>query len=279
MVAVVVTGVSRDAVERVSATLFALGAAGLQEDWLPGEAPPPRQPWDTGPPAPAPDRVVLRAWIDGPDVAAIEAAVAGSGSVAWEEVEDRDWDAEWRAGFGPIEVAPGWVLAPPWDAPPGALIVEPGQGFGTGLHPSTRMALRGLLATGCTAGTALDIGCGSGVLAIAAARLGLRATGIDVEAGAVRDAERNAALNGVSCAFSTTTLEDVPGTFDVVLANLHAELLVALRDPIVGRTGEALVMAGILADRADGVVAAYAPRLRLVGTEREDEWVALRWAR
>ena len=95
----------------------------------------------------------------------------------------------------------------------------------------------------------------------------------------MRDAERNAALNGVSCAFSTTALEDVPGSFDVVLANLHAELLVALRDPIVARTGGVLVMAGILADRADGVVAAYAPRLRLIATERDDEWVALRWVR
>lgn len=280
MIALVIAGVRRSRVDTVSAALFAAGAHGVQEDWLPGEAPPPRQPWDTGPPAPEPERVLLRAWFDaGVDRGAVQRLVRGEGAARWEEVEERDWEAEWRAGFGPVEVAPGWVIAPPWDAPPGALIVEPGQGFGTGLHPSTRMALRGMLATGVRAGRALDVGTGSGVLAIAAARLGLTATGIDVEEGAVRDAERNAERNGVRCDFSTTPLAELRGTWDLVLANLHAELLIDLREALVARTGQSLVMAGILTDRLDGVLAAYDGALALAETEREEDWVALRWQR
>lgn len=277
MVALVVSGVPRAAVDRVSGLLFGAGAAGLQEDWLPGEAPRPRQPWDQGPADPEPDRVVLRAWFDARDEA-IEALVAAWGSTRWEEVEDRDWDAEWRKSFGPVPVADGWVIAPPWDAPPGALIIEPGQGFGTGLHPSTRMALRLMLAVD-PPGTALDVGCGSGVLALAAARRGFRATGIDVEASAVRDADHNAALNGLTASFSTTPLADVPGVWDLVLANLHAELLVDLRDALVARTGRALVTAGVLADRADRVRAALSPALVEVASEQDEEWVAMRWVR
>ncbi|MEQ1566909.1 MAG: 50S ribosomal protein L11 methyltransferase [Myxococcota bacterium] len=280
MIELVVSGVDQRWVEALSEKLFAAGAAGLQEDWLPGEAPAPRQPWDTDPAPPEPTHRVIRAWFDAPDRAAIERKVRRYGAVSWAEVEQRDWEAEFRAGFAPIHVTDGWVIAPPWDAPPGALVIEPGQGFGTGLHPSTRMALRLLLgAAPAAGGTALDVGCGSGVLALAAARLGLDAYGIDVEASAVRDAERNAALNHLVARFDATPLEQVPGRFDVVLANLHAELLLSLRAPLLDHTGLWLVQAGILADREAAVREAYAPALTLAGREVEGEWVALAWRR
>jgi ribosomal protein L11 methyltransferase len=290
VVALVISGVPRAALDRVSGLLFGAGALGLQEDWLPGQAPAPRQPWDQGPAAPEPDRILVRVWFEQPDRAALEALVGSFGDLRWEDVEDRDWDAEWRAGFGPVQVTDGWVIAPPWDAPPGALLIEPGQGFGTGLHPSTRMALRLMLpvADPSRGGvqprhhplrTALDVGCGSGVLALACARLGLEARGIDVEETAIRDARHNAELNGLTAVFGTEPLDELRGTWDLVLANLHAELLIALRDALVARAGRVLVMAGILADREAAVRAAYEGALTATATEREEEWVAIRWER
>ncbi|MEZ4241876.1 MAG: hypothetical protein R3F59_38145, partial [Myxococcota bacterium] len=87
-------GVSRADLELASATLFAEGALGLQEDWLPGEAPAPLQPWDRGPAPPEPDRVVLKAWFDAPDREAVAAAVARfAPELRWGEVEEQDWEA------------------------------------------------------------------------------------------------------------------------------------------------------------------------------------------
>lgn len=271
--------VPRSDVERYSARLFAAGALGLQEDWLEGETPAPRQPWDTGPSAAEPVRILLRAWFEDPDRPAVEASVdPGSVSVRWVEVEDRDWDEEWKKGFVPIDVGNGLVIAPPWDAPEGALIIEPGQGFGTGQHPSTLQALRHLLRFAPGRHTALDVGCGSGILALAASRLSLTVVGIDVEAAAIRDADRNAAHNGFgpgAIRFSTTPVSQIAGRFDVVLANLHAELLVSLATELERLTGEVLIVAGILADRELRVEAA----LEAAGLVRETrdldgEWVS-----
>ena len=268
--------IARGDVERHSARLFAAGAVGIQEDWLEGETPVPRQPWDTGPAAPEPGRVVLRAWFEDPDRAAVEAAVgAGVAQLQWVEVEDTDWEEVWRQGFAPIEVGEGLVIAPPWNAPEGSLVIEPGQGFGTGQHPSTLQALRHLLRFAEGRRTALDVGCGSGILALAAARLSMTVTGIDVEEAAIRDSERNAARNGLTARFSTTPVHEVGGTWDIVLANLHAELLILLAEELARLTGGVLIVAGILSDRSDRVHAA----LERVGLVREDrahdgEWVS-----
>lgn len=284
----VLPGVPRARMDELSGRLFAAGALGLAEDWMPGAAPPPRQPWDPDGPDPEPDPVWVRAWFEDPNEAEIgdwarafvSREARGSGGVRWEEVEDRDWEAESRASFPAVEVAPGWWIAPPWDPRPGALIIEPGTGFGTGHHASTRTALRLFLrGPGQQAGTALDVGCGSGILALAAARLGARVTGIDVEATAVRDAQHNAALNQLEVAFSGAPLHTLTGTFDLVFANLHAELLVALAPEICARTGRWLIVAGVLADREAQVHEAFAGALTCADRETEDEWVALTWER
>ena len=268
-------GLPRSRLDEASARLFAEGTLGLQEDWLPGTAPPVRQPWDADPPKSArgepnapdphtPDRIVLRAWFDDPDRASIEAVVADLGAeVVWGALDDRDWEAERRARFAPVHIGPDLIVAPPWDAPPGALIIDPGQGFGTGHHPSTVQALRALSAWAPGHRTALDVGTGSGVLAIAAARRGIEVEGIDVEEAAVRDAEKNAALNGVTAQFSTTPIEQLSGARDLVLANLHAELLVDLAAALDRLTGRTLIVAGILADRERAVVDALGGRFAL----------------
>lgn len=273
-------GLPRADLDRVSDRLFELGASGLQEDHLPGEAPPVRQPWDTGPPPPPSARVVLRAWFEDPDRPAVEAALAGAApELRWDEVEEVDWEAEWRASFRPLVISPRLVVAPPWDAPPGAVIIEPGQGFGSGEHPTTRQALAALDALADDVSTALDVGSGSGILALAAAHLGLRASGVDVEDSAVADARANAARNGLDVPFSSTPVARLREPADLVLANLHAELIVELRADLLRLAGRWLVLAGILADREHKVRAALDPELELAHREQDGEWVSLRYRR
>ena len=267
-------------VESVSSTLFAQGASGVQEDFLPGQAPPPRQPWDTGSPPPLPRRRVLVAWFEDPDPARVIASLPHQASdPSWADVPDVDWETSWQEGFEPITISDQLTIAPPWCAPEGALIIEPGQGFGTGLHPSTQGALQLMEPIYARCTNCLDLGCGSGILALAAARRGLRAHGVDIEESAVVEARRHADVNGLSATFDTTPIGELEGRWDLVAANLHAELLARLAPYILQRTGAYLVCAGILADREPLVREAFDGTLQLEKALRDEEWVALRYAR
>ncbi|HHO54523.1 MAG TPA: methyltransferase domain-containing protein [Deltaproteobacteria bacterium] len=246
---------------------------------MPGQAPPPPQPWDPHDPPP-PDPLILSAWFEDPDRQAIEAVIKDCGaSASWLEIPDTDWEAQSRVGLRPVQISDQLVIAPPWDAPPGALIIEPGQGFGTGSHPTTRQALHALVRLAPRARSALDVGTGSGILALAAARLGLEVRGIDVDPTAIRDAERHAHLNGLSVAFSTTPLDQLDQPADLVLANLHAELLVALAPELIQRTGHALILAGILEDREPLLRARYDPALELEDRAADGAWISLVYVR
>ncbi len=266
--------------------LFALGAIGVQESWLEGTAPPPRQPWDTGPQAEGPDRHVLTAWFEEVDRATVLTRLKpwldSTTEIVWRQEAPKDWEAESRAAFRPIE-AGGFVIAPPWDAPDGAVLVEPGAGFGTGDHPTTRQALTllGPLLDG--APTVLDIGCGSGILALAAASRDARVHGIDIDAAAVANAEHNAALNGLGepdVRFTTDPI-DALAPADIVLANLHAELLVGFAPELQRLATHHLILAGILSDRAASVREAFSwsvhRELTAPGGDGPDDlsWVAL----
>jgi ribosomal protein L11 methyltransferase len=273
--------VSRRRAEDVGAALFSVGAAGVEERWLPGEAPRPRQPWDTGPPAPEPPRVVVVASFEDPDEPTLSEYALGlaagdphGGPPAWEDVPEVDWQAAFEASFQPIQVSPRIMVAPPWNAPDGAIRVEPGQGFGTGDHPTTRLALAALDRHLQAGDHALDVGCGSGVIAIAAVRLGANARGIDVDPIALRDSARNAALNAVDVPFDDTPLEAVTETYDVVVANVHAEVLRVLAPDLVRVTRRTLILGGILADREEVVRQAFAGQ-RLVERDQESDWVGL----
>ncbi len=274
-------GLPRGLVDALSGRLFAMGTAGVQEDHLPGQAPEPRQPWDTGPPPPALRRVLLRAWFEDPDEGDILDALADvDAQLSWADVPDTDWEQAFRDRFPPVVVSDRLVLAPPWNAPEGALIIEPGQGFGTGHHPTTIQALRrfdqlmqepdhGVVSV-------LDIGCGSGVLALAAARLGCAVHGIDVEPEAVRDAIRNAAANGLDATFATTPADQLAQPADLVFGNLHAELLVALAADLIRLGRRHWLLAGILDDREAKVRDAFAS-LELVHREVDGRWISLHY--
>ena len=270
-------GLPRKRLKAVSQALFSMGCAGVQEDHLPGEAPPPQQPWDTAPPPPPTERLVLRAWFEDADRGGIDEALSHLGvESVWAMVEEEDWANAWRAHFAPVRISDTLTIAPPWDAPEGSLVIEPGQGFGTGQHPTTRQVLPLLEPVARPGTTCLDVGCGSGVLALAAARLGLIAHGIDVEPEAIRDAERNAERNELVATFATTPIQELSEPAQLVLANLHGELVVALADDLIRLCAGDLLVAGVLDDREAMVRKALAP-LALIERIQDDRWVALHY--
>ena len=196
-------------------------------------------------------------------------------------VAEQDWVRRTQAQFGPIEVARGVWIVPTWSElpEPGALALrlDPGLAFGTGSHPTTRLCLEWLRATVAGGESVLDYGCGSGILAIAAAKLGARSvTGIDIDPQAVAASGSNARANGVHGTFGPPEALR-PGAFDVVVANILANPLVLLAPALAPRVASAgrIALSGILAGQADDVIAAYAPWFTLGRWRERDGWVLL----
>jgi ribosomal protein L11 methyltransferase len=200
-------------------------------------------------------------------------------------VPDVDWVARFRESFRSFRVG-GFVVAPPWDLPATAagthtLIVDPGRAFGTGTHETTRLCLAALeeRAERGTLGRVLDVGAGTGILAVAAAHLGapsVTATDIDPEAVAV--ARAHARLNGVRLHIvrADGVASFRPGTFELVLANLTAPLVKALATDMKAllASGGALVLSGLLESDLPEVEAAF-ESLGRPAVRREGEWAAL----
>jgi ribosomal protein L11 methyltransferase len=200
--------------------------------------------------------------------------------VATSEVPD-DWDMLWKAFHQPVRIGP-LCVCPPW-APPedGVLdvVIDPAQAFGTGAHPTTRLCLELLLELE-PRGALVDVGCGSGVLAIAAAKLGWTPVlGVDHDPEAVRATIENAAANAVDVEARRHDLSrdgPVPGA-PTVLANLLRPLLLRVAaDGFAGPAPDALVASGLLAHEGDEVAAAFAAHgLREAERRGEGDWVAL----
>jgi len=196
-------------------------------------------------------------------------------------IAEQDWVRATQAQFGPIEVADGFWIVPSWCAvPPSAtcaLTLDPGLAFGTGSHPTTRLCLEWLHAQVRDGDSVLDYGCGSGILAIAAARLGAaRVGGTDVDPQAVLASAANARANGVAATFVAPDLLE-PGTYDIVIANILANPLVLLAPALSARvrTGGRIALSGILSSQANDVAAAYARWFTLAVGRGCDGWVLL----
>lgn len=208
-------------------------------------------------------------------------------------ITEQDWSTSWKEHFKPLRIGRRLVVKPTWeDFSPGAedlvLELDPGMAFGTGTHPTTMLCLtvleRLLSGEGCNclqSRDVLDVGTGSGILGIAAARLGAsRVTAVDIDPEAVRVARENCELNRVSSlvAVSDTPLERIPGAFDIVIANILAEDLVRLAPDLTARLrpGAFLILSGILIEKEDLVKEGFANRkLTLTEVARENEWSCL----
>ena len=207
-------------------------------------------------------------------------------------VEDEDWAARSQAQLRAIAIGQ-IIVAPPWDLgsdplktttgltglpEPTRIVIQPSMGFGTGHHATTRLMLRALQALPLRDRTVLDIGCGSGILAIAAATLGARsAIGIDIDEDAPLNASENVMLNDVSgrVRFEERDFRDLSSPEDVVLANLTGALLeksAATLAQLV-RLGGHLIVSGFMETERTSVMTALARHLTVKEIEQEDEWL------
>jgi len=273
-----------DELEALSVSIEDADADSLDEQALFGEPgmPAPRAGWR---------RSVLRA-LFADEAAATEAATlllaqewARDVRVqAIQAVEDQDWVRLTQSQFAPVPITPEFWIVPSWHEPPAnatrVIRLDPGLAFGTGTHPTTRMCLRwtaqhaAAKSSGWT--RVLDYGCGSGILAIAAALHGARAVdAVDIDPAAVESTQANALANGV--ALNAGLPSAAHGAYPLVYANILAtplKLLAPLLCAHVAPGGD-LVLAGILERQADELKAAYAPWLALEVGDTEDGWILM----
>lgn len=268
--------VQRKQAATLSRDLMRLGAVGVQEDHPPGHTPHFRQPWDRGPAPRKPKQVLLRAWFrERPaEIALAPIAAAAAAPPEWQELAEQDWGQDWKQSFDTLRISERLIITPPWKPVPGAIVIEPGNAFGTGEHATTRACLRAIDRYAVPGGRLLDVGCGSGILALAGAKLGMRAEGNDIDPDAVTAARAAAADNDLSVDFHTRPLQEISGPFDLVVANLFAEVLAELSADLRRVSAGPMCFAGILLERADKVRRAFAGCEPLY-EEIEGDWVAL----
>lgn len=198
-----------------------------------------------------------------------------------EQIEDKDWEREWMDNFHPMRFGNRLWICPSWrDVPdPSAVnvMLDPGLAFGTGTHPTTALCLAWLDGLDLQGKTVIDFGCGSGILAIAALKLGAaQAIGIDIDPQAIQASRDNAERNGVSERLSLYLPHQQPENLsaDVVVANILAGPLREL-SPLISvlpKQGGHLGLSGVLASQADSVCEAYTDKFALDPVAEKEEW-------
>jgi len=196
-------------------------------------------------------------------------------------VEEQDWVRLTQSQFDPIPISERLWITPTWHAAPDDtainIALDPGLAFGTGSHPTTRLCLQWLDANIRTGETVLDYGCGSGILAIAARKVGAGHThGVDIDPQAMIASRQNAEQNDVVIDFFLP--DELPsGEYDVVVANILTNPLKTLAPMLAGRVrhGGRIALSGILAEQADDIVAIYGQWFDFAPKAEEDGWVCL----
>lgn len=243
----------------------------------PGE--PPASGWHT-------NRIGALFPVDADLYAAVPRALAAAGidtpaAFSVERVEDADWVRLTQSQFQPLQITPRLWVVPSWHAAPDPaainIMLDPGVAFGTGAHPTTRLCLRWLDAVMTPEADVLDYGCGSGILAIAAMKLGARsACGIDIDPQAVLAARDNAGRNHVVVSFAAAA--DAPAApAQIVVANILANPLTVLA-PLLARLtrpGGRIALSGILAGQAQSVIKVYAANFDMQQAATDEGWVLL----
>ena len=213
-------------------------------------------------------------------VAYLKANVADTLTYKIEQLEDKDWEREWMDNFHPIKFGERLWICPSWrDIPePNAVnvLLDPGLAFGTGTHATTALCLKWLESQDLTGKTVVDFGCGSGILGIAAIKLGAeRVIGIDIDPQALIASKDNAERNGVADQLEVYLPENQPEFHaDIVVANILAQPLRELHEIILGflKPTGAIAMSGILEEQAQSVADVYASFIDLEAIAQEGEW-------
>ena len=239
-------------------------------------------------------RVVALTDLDADQAAIVAEAAAAIGmqeapGFATRFVADEDWVRLTQSQFAPIHIGKNIWVVPSWHAAPDptALILEldPGLAFGTGSHPTTRLCMEWLEAHPAPGKTVLDYGCGSGILAMVAKKVGAGdVAGVDIDPQAIESARDNAVRNHCEIDFYlpdsfavSAKPQHATGKFDIVVANILSSPLKLMAPMLAGRVapGGALILSGVLARQAEEVAAAYAPYIQLGVWAEQDGWVAL----
>lgn len=255
----------RAKVEVVSAQLFELGCCGVVEEDIS-------------------DGVRLTAYFEAAEnKAEIEQALVPC-KCRFEPVPDTDWTLSWRSFFRPVYPSPRMAICPPWNRvsdPPGGftIAIDPQMAFGTGHHETTRLALLGLEKKITSGDRVLDVGTGSGILSIAAVKLGAaEAMAVDIEASAIENARANCVLNDVDAqvVLMQCSVDRVSGIFDVVIANMISSILLPMVPELAKRLHpEGYAILGGILDREREAFCAVLDRANLVLDEMLDdgEWL------
>jgi ribosomal protein L11 methyltransferase len=195
-------------------------------------------------------------------------------------VPDQDWVRLTQSQFAPVDITPDFWIVPTWHEPPEQarhiIRLDPGLAFGTGTHPTTRMCLRWIAQHGVQGQRVLDYGCGSGILAIGAAKFGASAMdAVDIDEAAVASTELNAQANGVQ--LQAGLPDKAQGLYQTVLANILASPLKVLAPLLCAHVapGGALVLAGILERQEQELKDAYAPWVQLEVADAQEGWILM----
>ena len=213
--------------------------------------------------------------------AAAAAGVAGEAAAEVSEVAEQNWVQLTQSQFAPIRINERLWIVPSWHSAPDPdainLVLDPGMAFGTGSHPTTQLCLDWLCRQVKAGDSVLDYGCGSGILALAAAKLGAgRVLGVDIDAGALTASRDNANRNGVAIELRPSE-EPLTERFAIVVANILTNPLCLLAPLLAARVapGGRLALSGVLDSQADQVAAAYAPYLPVAVADTREGWVLL----
>ena len=194
--------------------------------------------------------------------------------------KDQDWNTYTQSQFNEIIVSKSLRIIPPWLNKQGfegnTIIIQPGSGFGTGTHPTTRLCLKWLERNDISSDSLLDFGSGSGVLAITARKLGASfVEGIEIDAKAIDNANHNAMLNGVDIHFHKTEKSLKDHSYDNVVANILSDTIINISPKLKKLTRKRLALSGILIDQVERVIDTYSDWICLKVSEEIDDWVLL----
>ena len=194
--------------------------------------------------------------------------------------KDQDWNTYTQSQFNEIIVSKSLRIIPPWLNKQGfegnTIIIQPGSGFGTGTHPTTRLCLKWLEKNDISSDSLLDFGSGSGVLAITARKLGASfVEGIEIDAKAIDNANHNAMLNGVDIHFHKTEESLKDDSYDNVVANILSDTIINISPKLKKLTRKRLALSGILIDQVERVIDTYSDWICLEVSEEIDDWVLL----